>query len=348
MPSVAELARFIWVHPANRGRRLRAVAGAFAWQVYKRTTGKHWDLRVWNGARFRVYPDSASASLVLYCGGLPDYHEMRFMAGYLRPGDAFIDVGANIGVYSLFAESLVGRAGRIVAFEPGLRAAARLRENVILNGLRNIEVREEAVGAKARTVTLTLDRDTMNRVVPPADASAGRSGGGAIGPGVCSGDVRDREADPLPSPVGGQPSGRRGVPRLSHRHIAPHSGAPTGAVVEVACVRLDEVLAGRTFAMGKMDIEGAEPLALCGAERMLTETNPPVWLVEMNGLLRDFGWTEESLAAWLAEKGFELAVYDADDRRLRFPDSPWLERANVLAIAGAARKTVEARLSKHR
>jgi FkbM family methyltransferase len=226
--------------------------------------------------RLRVYPDSSSASLVLYCHGLPDYHEMRFMADYLRPGDGFIDVGANIGVYSLFAASLVGRGGRVVAFEPGPRAAARFRENVSVNGLGNIEVREEAVGRAAGSVAFMVDHDTMNRVAAMEGTSA-------------------------------------------RSHIAPHRGAHTGTVVEVPCVRLDEALAGRSFAMGKMDIGGTEPLALCGAERMLTEANPPVWLLEMNGLLRDFGWTEEGLAAWLAGTGFELAVYDADERRLRFP-----------------------------
>jgi hypothetical protein len=38
-----------------------------------------------------------------------------------------------------------------------------------------------------------------------------------------------------------------------------------------------------------MDIEGAEPLAPQGAEWMLKVANPPVWPLEMNGLLRDFG-----------------------------------------------------------
>ena len=96
--------------------------------------------------------------------------------------------------------------------------------------------------------------------------------------------------------------------------------------------------------MGKMDIEGAEPLALQGAQRMLGESNPPVWLLEMNGLLRDLGFTEEGLAGWLWERGYDLAVYDADARDLKFFDKPWAGRSNVLAISRPGRDFVLERL----
>ena len=76
----------------------------------------------------------------MYFNGLPDYREMRFMQRYLRPGDAFLDVGANVGVYTLLAASLVGPEGRIDAFEPGEKALRYLRQNVELNALHQVKV----------------------------------------------------------------------------------------------------------------------------------------------------------------------------------------------------------------
>jgi FkbM family methyltransferase len=67
----------------------------------------------------------------------------------LGAGETAVDVGANIGLYSMLFSHLVGDSGRIIAFEPMPFAAARLREHVALNGLRNIDVRELAVGSRS-------------------------------------------------------------------------------------------------------------------------------------------------------------------------------------------------------
>ena len=280
--------RFVWTHPANRGRRVRALLGAAGWQIYKRATGRARDLHAW-GLTLRCYPDSTSASLVLYCAGRPDWHEMGFMARYLRAGDGFVDVGANIGVYTLFARSLVGPTGRLEAFEPGEKALRRLRENLALNGLADqVRVHACALGAEAGTVRFSTRHDTTNAIVTEDAAGADE-------------------------------------------------------FTQVPCARLDDVLAGR-YAMGKMDIEGAEPLALQGAGRLLGDANPPVWLLEMNGACRRYGWSEDRLAAWLAQRGYDLALYDADVGTLDFGPRPWLRQPNVLAIARGARSAVLERL----
>jgi FkbM family methyltransferase len=70
----------------------------------------------------------------------------------MEPGSAFIDIGANQGVFTLLAGRQVGRDGRVFAFEPQQWAAALLRRNVILNRLDNVLVFDVALGARTGVV----------------------------------------------------------------------------------------------------------------------------------------------------------------------------------------------------
>jgi len=118
------------------------------------------------GLKLRCHPHSAAASGVLYTG-YPEWSEMLFALRFLRAGDVFVDVGANIGVYSLLAASVPGVA--VVAFEPSTRSFDRLAENVLLNGIQDcVSIRKEAVGAKRGTGHLTIGHDSMNRVASVA------------------------------------------------------------------------------------------------------------------------------------------------------------------------------------
>jgi len=70
----------------------------------------------------------------------------------LRPGMIFYDIGANIGFFSLLAARIVGKDGRVVAFEADPEIAARLREHVTRNDCRAISVEEKAVWSEPSTV----------------------------------------------------------------------------------------------------------------------------------------------------------------------------------------------------
>jgi FkbM family methyltransferase len=142
--AAAALVAAVWSHPANRSRRLAAVRRLVSWQVRKRVLSRP-AVVSFEGLRFECAPDSRAASALIYFDGLPDYHEMRFVQRYLRRGDNFIDAGANVGVYTLLAASIVGE-GRIDAFEPG--PTAGLRRNVALNGLTNVAIHEVALAER--------------------------------------------------------------------------------------------------------------------------------------------------------------------------------------------------------
>ncbi|MEX5637760.1 FkbM family methyltransferase [Parafrankia sp. FMc2] len=94
---------------------------------------------------------------------------MRFVLDYLRPGDVFVDVGANVGSYTLLAGKVPGV--HVVAFEPASSTFSRLSENVVLNRLTNVTLHQCAVGQADTEALLTLDNDTMNQIVPVGDES---------------------------------------------------------------------------------------------------------------------------------------------------------------------------------
>ena len=79
-----------------------------------------------------------------------------FIRSCLREGAVFVDVGANVGYYTLVASKLVGAVGRVYSIEPVPSTAAVLRVNVELNGCGNIVVREVAAWSARECLTLKI------------------------------------------------------------------------------------------------------------------------------------------------------------------------------------------------
>jgi len=75
----------------------------------------------------------------------------------LKPGDVFIDIGANVGFYALCASKVVGAAGKVFAFEPAPETMNALRTNLSLNGAANIEAAQIALSDHTGMSKLYLD-----------------------------------------------------------------------------------------------------------------------------------------------------------------------------------------------
>ena len=86
------------------------------------------------GTRLLLYLGN-DLSRQIFIAGCFDPNEFAFLDRFLSPGMTFIDVGANEGVYSVFAARRVGSEGTVWAFEPSRRELDRLRRNLELNGL---------------------------------------------------------------------------------------------------------------------------------------------------------------------------------------------------------------------
>lgn len=64
--------------------------------------------------------------------------ESAYVKNYLKEGMTFVDVGANVGYYTLLAASLVGRNGHVIAFEPSPYAFSKLTETVCTNNIPQV------------------------------------------------------------------------------------------------------------------------------------------------------------------------------------------------------------------
>ncbi len=164
----------IWQHPANKDFRFAAVRRFIRWQYRKRLTNQPM-LFNYHGSELLCYPDSKSTSAAWYFSGLPDYSEMRFILDYLRPGDRFIDVGANIGLYTFLAASIIGESGHIDAFEPGKIPATRLTEAINRNNFENIEIHQYGVSDTQTVVSFNPGLDDCTAHISTNTESSNQS-----------------------------------------------------------------------------------------------------------------------------------------------------------------------------
>lgn len=97
------------------------------WPVDKWVCTEYFDLRIWVNLN-----DSYVALGVLNDNW--ENNEVAFVLDNLSPGDAMIDVGANVGVYTLQAARKVGPAGKVYAFEPQTDIGTMLARSIAENG----------------------------------------------------------------------------------------------------------------------------------------------------------------------------------------------------------------------
>ncbi len=188
------------------------------------------------------------------------------LCALLPHADTFIDVGANIGFYTLLASTIMGNRGKVLAFEPDPRNLASLATNLALNQASNATVLPVAIGDTRRSATLVAAENSIGSFLEG-----------------------QRETIPLPGYMHG--------PRSE---------------IAVQMVTLSEACSGllgprRGMRILKMDIEGAEPLAIHGAAQLLEEID--VVIAEMNvSMLRAHGFQPEEIVEPLVRAGFHAML----------------------------------------
>lgn len=233
------LSRFVALYPFERGKtRLRRIAG-------QRLVG-----RLSFGAWVRV-SGVVEAEWGFLLRRVKEDATTEFVKSFLRPGMTFVDVGANVGYFTLLAASI---GARVVSYEPTPAVFERLRENVALNALDNITLVNAAVTDKSGALTLYQSTD-------------------------------DPEANNL-------------------------FGDGDGSV-EVITVNLDDDLAERGVQrvdLLKIDAEGAEPLVLAGATKLMRGAAAPTVIIEVNPVsLRSANSKPSAVFSRLQSNGYRFS-----------------------------------------
>src|SRR5262249_18454841 len=158
--------RFIASHPLSSKRPLSAYWRYARWQVESRLRTEV-EFNWIEGAKLIVRNGmTGAAGDILF--RLHEFNDMAFLLHLLRPHDLFIDVGANIGSYTVLASAVCG--ARSIAIEPDPCATKSLRRNIEANNLSSrVKVIEAALGAVPGKVNFTVGLDTTNRVANDSD-----------------------------------------------------------------------------------------------------------------------------------------------------------------------------------
>lgn len=163
MAPVLPTLRFIANHPLSSRQRLRAFWRYGRWQIESRLRPEI-EFSWIEGSKLIVRNGMTGATGNIYCG-LHEFVDMAFVLHLLRPGDLFVDVGANIGSYTVLASAVCG--AQTIAFEPDQETIRALQRNIAANGIGDrVAVVEAAVGARPGRVHFTIGKDTTNRVLP--------------------------------------------------------------------------------------------------------------------------------------------------------------------------------------
>lgn len=239
------------------------------WDNYHRFCPKIIDfegLRVY-GPSVRNFGGKFVKDLML---GIYEPSTTRLLKNELKPGMTFIDIGANVGLFTLLAARLVGPKGHVHAFEPAPENLRWLKENISLNPLKNVTPHSQAVSDCSGIANLRLGRESGLHSLLRPKVLTGRSV-----------DVPTIRLDDFLDTVG----------KRLKRHVRP-----------------DFI---------KMDIEGAEPLALRGMQNLLKSPGPLRMVLELNPWFVPPGSPELATIKRLLYDGFQSFFFvddtDADN-----------------------------------
>ena len=111
----------------------------------------------------KMYVDSQDIGVAPFLleWGVYEKNETELFKSLTKKGMVVVDVGANIGYYTLLAARLVGEAGRVFAFEPDPHNFDLLCKNIEINGYGNVVPVRKAVFSKSGKMKLFLDESNL-------------------------------------------------------------------------------------------------------------------------------------------------------------------------------------------
>ncbi len=159
--------KFIINHPLNKGRKLKSLIKFIKWQISSRLTPYPIIFDYAQRSKFIIKKGLTGATGNLYCG-LHEFDDMSFLLHFLRETDLFIDIGANVGSYTLLGASEVG--AKTISIEPIPETFNYLMSNIFLNNIEgNVDAFNVGLGSEKGELRFTKLLDTVNHVASNED-----------------------------------------------------------------------------------------------------------------------------------------------------------------------------------
>ena len=215
---------------------------------------------------FRIYSntiDRLLASLMWKFESLEGY-ESQVLKDHLKKGMTIIDIGANIGYYTLLMGQITGPDGIVYAFEPEPNNFRLLSKNILKNNIQNIHPFQKAVSDKNGFIKLFISKEH----------------------------------------------------RGDHKIFETDDKRPSITVDQIS---IDDFLKDkRKIDLIKMDIQGAEHLALEGLKHTIAENKDIIIITEFSPeLLRESGGNPEDFLDNLISMGFKIRLIDEKNKILK-------------------------------
>lgn len=155
--------KYIWNHPITKSNRVAGLIRFVKWQLKANLTPTKPHTVKWiENLKLNITKGMHGATGCIYVG-LPEFKDMSFLLHYLNSDSYFIDVGANVGVYSLLAAGIKGC--ETVTIEPITSTFNYLEQNITLNQLeKKITPLNIGLSFEKGQLYFTQGEDTMNHV----------------------------------------------------------------------------------------------------------------------------------------------------------------------------------------
>lgn len=166
--NLKNIINFINTHPLGKKRKFYSYIKFISWQISQYLSPKLVKKNWVNDIEFMAKKGMTGITGSIYVG-MHEFEEMSFLLHYLTKENTFIDVGANVGCYSLLAAS---KASTVLSFEPDFDSLSILNLNLKINGFKNVKVYNHAVGEENKTVSFTKNLDTVNHIANSDDKNS--------------------------------------------------------------------------------------------------------------------------------------------------------------------------------
>lgn len=155
--------KFVVNHPTNRSRKSRALLRYLKWQVGSRLVPGSVVFDWVAGTRAIIRTGDLGMTSNVYCG-LHEFEDMSYLLYVMTPDDLFVDVGANVGSYTILACGARGARG--YCFEPVPATFKGLKDNLDINHLSSrVTALNIGVADSNGELTFTSKDGPGNRVV---------------------------------------------------------------------------------------------------------------------------------------------------------------------------------------